>query len=103
MQITMNENCLNDMISGKKQYEAKLNKGQWKDIDIGNKITVINKNNKVVFEVSYITHYLDFKDAFLDFGEKLIPNGDLYNTYNKYYSREEIEKYGVILIKLEKI
>lgn len=91
------------LVSGEKEYEARVNKGKWNNVDVGDKITFYSNDKSADFIIEYISHYDNFRDVYLDFGKKLIPSGDTDEIYNKYYKQEDIEKYGIVIIKLKKI
>lgn len=92
-------------IGNKKLVEGRLNRGVFKDLKVGELFIIHSKENPAVCKNTRITgiHICkDFTELYSKFGDKLLPKECLNfgedddDIYLKFYSKADIEKYGVI-------
>ena len=87
-----------DMInSGIKTVEYRLNDDKRKKIKIGDTITFLKRpeeKEKIVVKVVDLKYYPTLFDMYTD---------TFFNHLNRYYSEEEIKKYGCVAIFLKKL
>ena len=90
-----------------KVFEGRLNKGSITKLKVGEIITIKCKNKSVKKMIKSIYHFKNFKDM-LTYKEFSLKNTLPYiNTledgvklYDTYYTKDKIEKYGAVSIKL---
>lgn len=91
------------------RYFATTNKGNRQKIKPNDIIIFHNgKNLKIKTRVIQIEYYPTFLAAYKKLKTKLLPlsnitNIDVQNLYLKYFTSDDIEKYGVLVLKLELI
>lgn len=105
----LNNEPYNSIYYGKKDIEMRLNDDKRKLINIGDIITFTNIDTLDNFDAKVINlhkckSFNELYDRFdkvrlgYSYGEEARP-GDM----EKYYSQEEIDKYGVVGIEIEKL
>ena len=108
IKLSLKQPWFNYIKNGEKKIEGRLCKGLFKKLKIGDKVLWYNNNLKVMTKIIDIIKYKSFNELLVT--EKL--NNVLTNIksieegvsiYNKFYSPEDEEKFGVIGIKLEVI
>jgi len=94
-----------DYISlGIKTVEGRLNRGFWKNLNVGEILLFTNGANRVERTISGIKIFKDFGEAYDHYENKLIPNSTREKSiqiYNKIYSDRDINTHGVVCIELE--
>jgi len=111
-------NLLNDIITGHKTIEGRLNKSKFTEYQIGDQIWLHrdyrDENGELhdgephvaLVEIINIIHYKSFLEMALteDF-KTIIPYADTSqqtaDEYNKYYTAADQTKYGVLAIKIK--
>lgn len=88
-------------------FEGRLNRGSIQKLKVGEIITIKCKNKSVKKMIKSIYHFKNFKDM-LTYKEFSLKNTLPYidtleegiKLYDTYYTRDKIEKYGVVSIRL---
>ena len=99
------------IISETKTFEGRVNKGFWKDLKIGDTFVLYDGTSEATVQVSSLTYFRDFGDAWFILQDKLIPNdicnivtiSDARKMYSQYFSQDDIKKYGVVAVGLNLI
>ena len=94
--------------AGIKKNEYRLYNEERRKIKIGDEIKLIangDENNYIIVRVKNIFIYKDFNEAFKnrwenDFKDLYNNLDDLLNDCNKFYSKEEIDKYGIVVFNI---
>ena len=93
--------------NGEKDIEVRLNDKKRKFINIGDIIefTNIDTNEKILVKVVNLYHYDTFLELFNNFDNKRLglKEDDDASIMDKFYSRDEQEKYGVLGIEIKLI
>lgn len=97
--------------NGRKSVEGRLNKGDFKDLQIGDTILWYNndiQNKEILTKVTKKTVYKTFKQYLKKEGiDNCLPDTnnirDGINIYYKYYTKEQEKEFGVVAIRLELI
>ena len=93
--------------NGEKDIEVRLNDKKRKFINIGDIIefTNIDNNEKILVKVVNLYHYDTFLELFNNFDNKRLglKEDDDASIMDKFYSRDEQEKYGVLGIEIKLI
>ena len=107
--MKLNDGPYNSILYGKKDIELRLNDDKRQLINVGDVITFTNIISKERFdaEVIFLHKYSDFDELYNKFDkvrlgykeEDTACSSDMEN----YYSREEIDKYGVVGIEIKLI
>jgi ASC-1-like (ASCH) protein len=101
------EPYLTHLINGTKTVEGRLYKGDWRNIKLDDTIHFYNEEKGADFHVTGLTHVKDFGQLYCMCEEKLLPGiyfpHDAKDIYNRWFSDEDIEKYGVVGIQVRKI
>lgn len=95
---------------GEKTVECRLNKGDFAQFEINNKIQFFNDDfgykRKLIIIITNIRHYTNFSSYLKK--EKLhkcLPGIDTIqhgvDIYHKYYPKELVEEYGIIAFKFK--
>ena len=96
--------CFLELIKvGKKKHEYRLNTPDRRSLSIGDQIALVsneNPNESVVVTITDISTHPNWLDALKDYWiedfEGLFDNlDDLINECNKFYSPEQVKKYGI--------
>lgn len=107
--MKLNNEPYNNICHGNKDIEMRLNDEKRRLINIGDVITFTNNDTLDSFDVKVINlhKYKDFDELYKEFDKiRLGYNKDDMakpEDMEKYYSKEEIDKYGVIGIEIKKI
>jgi ASC-1-like (ASCH) protein len=86
---------------GKKRFEGRLFKGDWQQVALGDLIELVSTDKSVIVQVTDLRRYTDFKEAFIDLGDRLVPiegiDADTVVTlYREYY--EDVAEQGVLCV-----
>ena len=107
--MKLNNKPYNSIYSGKKDIEMRLNDEKRRLINIGDIITFTNRDTLESFDVKVINlhKYNNFKELYNVFNKERLGYEEYEEAYyedmEKYYSKEEIDKYGVVGIEIKKI
>lgn len=104
------------MINRIKKYEGRLNKpgNKWATLKEGDKIKIISRktDESTIFSVLRTEVFGSFGEAYYEHGSKMVPNPCFDKSfegsvteyvdqlYEKFYSTEDVKKYGVIVVKM---
>ncbi len=96
------------LITGRKKWEGRLNKpgSKWTQLRPCDKIMVINTRTQEskVFTVVCTKTFVDFREAYDVLGRELVPglidSEKTKKLYEKFYTKEEVTRYGVICVKM---
>ena len=104
---SVNEIALSLIESGAKKIEGRLYKNTFINLKIGDKIIFFKKGKNIMVTVTNLTRYKNFKSMLLKEGiSRVTPLSNSLETslsiYNKFYSKEDELKYGVLAITIEK-
>lgn len=103
---------------GLKKYDGRLNRGSWKNIEVGdvivwsdvgrNESSNPNKGKIVETKVTKLKYYPNFVEAFRDLGQKMVPiknitEEEVTAIYLKFFKKNDIKKYGAVAIGLKVI
>lgn len=97
---------------GKKTYEGRLYKGDWTNVEPGDVIRFESTKSddsgqisslSVLVKVTELRRYKSFGEAFDELGSALIPilgitRKEVIEMYQRYFSEEETERYGVVAV-----
>ena len=107
MIMRLDNKAFNLIKEGTKKVELRLYDEKRRNVHTGDIITFVNRSNneEIKVKVIYIHIYSSFKELYNDFdkislGYKSNEISDYRDMY-KYYSKELIEKYGVVGIEVE--
>lgn len=95
--------------SGIKKYEGRLNKGDWANLKIGDRIILYDDNGKrVIVEIFDLKYFTSFCDAFNSLGKYLVPIDNIgadnvVDLYRNYFSDGDIQEYGVVAVGVNPI
>lgn len=108
--MKLNNGPYNSICYGQKDIEMRLYDEKRKLINIGDIITFTNIDTLDCFDVKVINLYIckNFDELYKKFDRVRLGYNDLDDKYNpedmeRYYSREDINKYGVVGIEIKKI
>lgn len=104
--IWIKENPLNNIISGKKLIEGRLNKGLFKNLKVNELITLSSKSKRCKVKIINIIKCNNFNDLLSNYSlSDILPNAtsieEGLKIYNSIYSKEKEFKYGVLGIYIE--
>ncbi len=102
--LNIQEPYLSFILKGQKTIEGRLNKGKFKDLKIGDKLSI--GPDEKLFTVKQLNCYDSFKDMIVGEGVKnVIPDKntveDAEAVYYKFYTKEQEKEFGVLAIKME--
>lgn len=112
MNINIKEPYFSQIKSGEKFYEARLYDGKWKNVRLDDLFIVrscddetkLRSDNAILKIVTEIQHYGNFREAFDELGEKLLPGitdaKEAQKIYDQFYTLEQMENFSVIVFKL---
>lgn len=110
IQNPKNTPWLDWIIQGIKTYEGRLNKGEFSNLNINDIIFFVDKktNKQIKTIVTNLKYYDNFEDAFNNLGEKLVPvknitSSEVKKLYSRYFTDDDIQKYGVVAIGISVI
>ncbi len=102
-----------DLISsGKKTYEIRLNDAKRREIQVGNYITFISREDEnktcdcVVEQLLYFDSFVELFSSIRkeDCGFKNSLTADqIEDIFLKFYTAKELDEYGIVAIKIKKI
>ena len=109
MELNVSQPWLRHIQEGRKNVEGRLNKGKFAEMAVGTILVIGGKSNskaaKTVAVVTKIRKYVSFEEYLTQEGlantlpgVKTIKDG--VDTYHKFYSVEDENKYGVLAIHL---
>ena len=108
-EMRLNSEPFEKIKNGSKTIELRLNDEKRRLVNIGDTITFTNlsNNEKIKVKVINLYKYNSFKELFSKIDNRLFGhidnNKDNYKVMNKYYSKEEEQKYGVLGIEIKLI
>jgi len=108
-EMKLNVEPFNKIKSGKKTIELRLNDEKRQLVKIKDLIEFTNRETgeKILTEVEDLLHYPSFEELYKNVDKTLIgyDKDDVVDPHHmdKYYSKEEQEKYGALGIKLRLI
>lgn len=94
---------------GIKTYEGRLNKGDWINIKANDIIIFYDsKGKEVKTRVIKMLYFKNFIEAYRELGMKLVPlrnisENDVENLYLQYFTRDDINRYGVVAVQIQVI
>lgn len=96
------------IMTGEKKFEGRLYRGDWKKLKLLDKVLFVNGNIKVGVMIVGLLYYTDFVSAYHDMHSSLIPgpwrpDEEVHALYNRYFTDEEVQENGVVLLKLKVI
>ena len=101
----MDEPYFSQVKSGEKTVEARLYKGSWMDMCVGDLITFHNGGRETRVIIREIVHVNDFIQLYDTAGHRLLPSVDsreeVLKVYRRIYSEEDEQLHGVIGLKIE--
>ena len=103
-QANKQEPYLSLILNGIKTVEGRLNKGKFKEMQVGDLVETAGE----IFEILEKNIYRTFKEMILSEGiENVIPDkttiDDAVNVYYRFYTKEQEKEFGVVAIKINKI
>lgn len=100
----VNEPFRSLLLDGSKEYEGRVFKEKWSQMKVGDRLTVRGGLDKteIIFTIIGIVKCANFEELHELLGDKLLPIGMTSDIYNNLFSKEDIEKYGVVGIHLER-
>lgn len=104
IQLNVEEPYLSFILNGQKTIEGRLNKGKFKDLQIGDILIIGPEENK--FIVNSLTLYKSFREMLEKEGiENIIPNkntlDEAESVYHSFYTKEQEEEFGVVAIGIK--
>lgn len=105
----LNEAPFNSIVAGNKTLEVRLNDSKRQLLQIGDEILFTNRNNEnqtVLKTIKSLRKYDSFKDFAINEDCTMAGFDANYNTqdvvdaYRKYYSQEDENKFGVLVIEI---
>lgn len=106
--IWIKENPLNNIISGKKLIEGRLNKGLFKNLKVNELITLSCKSKSCKVKIINIIKCNNFNDLLSNYNlNDILPDArniaEGLEIYNKIYTIEKEYKFGVLGLYIEVI
>ena len=95
--------------NGTKTIELRLNDEKRQLLKVGDYIEFTNRSTleKMLVLIEDLYHYSSFEELYKHFNKVSLGYGDdeeaSYKDMEKYYSKEEQDKYGVLGIKIKKV
>jgi len=104
--INVQEPYLSFILNGQKTVEGRLNKGKFKDLKVGDKLSI--GPDEKLFTVKQINCYDSFKNMIIKEGiSNVVPDKntieDAEAVYYKFYTKEREKEFGVLAVKIEMI
>lgn len=107
MQFRVDEPYYSQIVSGEKTVEGRVYRKKWKNIELGEIVVMTGRDlNKthVEFVVVSLTICKNFEELYEIHGKKLLPRDENVNeVYLKFFTKEKIDKHGVIGIELQRL
>lgn len=103
-QANKQEPYLSLILNEIKTVEGRLNKGKFKEMQVGDLVETAEER----FEILEKNTYKTFREMILSEGiENVIPDkttiDDAVNVYYRFYTKEQEREFGVVAIKIKKI
>tara|TARA_B100000123_G_scaffold88666_1_gene64353 strand:+ start:3720 stop:4058 length:339 start_codon:yes stop_codon:yes gene_type:complete len=94
--------------SGKKYIEGRLNKGSFQELKEGDIVHWQNNDNVVKTKIISVHHHKDFEKMLKAHSLcNVLPGVKTYKegvaVYRKFFSSNDVKKYGVLAIKIKRI
>ena len=100
--------------SGKKTIECRIYRKDWKKVKVGDIIyfNAVISNRRIKTEITGITIFKTFSEAYVYHGQKMIPeyiltpdHGDIIygDIYSSEQDKKDLEKYGVIAVGIQAV
>jgi ASC-1-like (ASCH) protein len=97
------------ILNGTKKYEGRMFTGFWRTLQIGSRFKITDGKKTQEVQVEELIYFDNFGDAWFDLRDDLIPSTlvdivikeHAIKLYSKYYTQEDVKKYGVVAIKLK--
>lgn len=104
IQLNVQEPYLSFILNGQKTIEGRLNKGKFKDLQIGDILIIGSEENK--FIINKLTTYQSFREMLEKEGiENVIPDKNTLDeaegVYHNFYTKEQEEEFGVVAIGIK--
>jgi len=104
IQINVQEPYLSFILNGQKTIEGRLNKGKFKDLQVGD-ILLIEQDEKR-FIIERTTIYKSFREMLGKEGiENVVPDkntlDEAESVYHNFYTKEQEEEFGVVAIGIK--
>jgi ASC-1-like (ASCH) protein len=101
IQLNVQEPYLSFVLNGQKTIEGRLNKGKFKDLQIGDVLVMGPEEKK--FVINNLTVYKSFREMLEKEGiENVIPDkktlDEAEEVYYNFYTKEQEEEFGVVAI-----
>lgn len=101
--LNVQEPYLSFILNGQKTVEGRLNKGTFKDLKVGDKLSI--GPDEKLFIVKQINCYDSFKNMIIKEGiSNIIPDKntikDAEAVYYKFYTKEQEKEFGVLAIRM---
>lgn len=111
MIIHLDSDVFETVDKGFKNVEGRVNDEKRRKLKIGDKLIFLKRPDEVEYIeaiVEDLVYYKDFNEMIKDYSMKEIyleeySKDDYINLIKRFYSDEEINKYGVVAIKFRKI
>lgn len=111
MNIHLDEDIFEVVRDKKKTVEVRVNDEKRRKLKIGDTITFLKRPDdieKIDANIENLKYYKDFNELVKDYSiEELYINGytkeEFVNLLKRFYSDEEINKYGVVAIRFKKL
>jgi ASC-1-like (ASCH) protein len=102
--LNVQEPYLSFIFKGQKAVEKRLNKGKFKNLKIGDKLSIGQEEK--LFTIKQINYYNSFKDMIV--GEEIknvIPDKNTTKeaeaVYYKFYTNKQEKEFGIIAIRMK--
>ena len=109
-EMRLNKEYFKEVENGTKKYEIRLNDKKRKEINVGDTIVFSNRDNmneKEKVEVTSLEFFSNFNGLLNKIDVSLIASNitkeELINRLNDIYTAEEVSEYGVVAIGINKI
>lgn len=110
-ELKLNPEYFNFILNGTKRIEIRLNDEKRQNIKLGDKIKFFKEPDlEETFEVKVVglLRYNSFEEMFKDYDISVLADAsmtkeELISVLNKFYTKDEQQKYGVLGIRIELI
>ena len=102
--LNVQEPYLSFILNGQKTVEGRLNKGKFKDLKVGDRLSI--GPDETLFIIKQINCYDSFRDMIIGEGVKnVIPDKNIVEdaeaVYYKFYTKEQEKEFGVLAVAIE--